>query len=381
MKSNLFFFTIFIVCLVVISVTSASVLEIQFRGEPEIIYEFQEGYHFNTIHTDGTYILIKETQPNDLQLQDQATEGYEYFGNLYLYDIDHDFLTRIPGNIPPRIATISNGTVYWKSAKFASQIPDEALGNMRFAEYYYQYTPGDEVPVKINIPQNSGMIDFATDGLHLVMSRNEMLTEGKLEPTLTLFDLQTGDEKRIPVFGGLDPYSLELSGDYLIYSDSAMLIPDVNDRRIHIYSIHSGQTHHLEKRDGVGQSIRGLWGDNLFYAEYDLMDYPTIMESDYFLLNLTTNRTQSIEIQKDITSELIHPSVVVFTDIDESTGRQVVKFAHLDMPPVTQPIITTSNTEQTPPPQPTQAGSLLALTIGLIAFVLACVFAILWREK
>ncbi|MDE2519044.1 MAG: hypothetical protein O0W93_06490, partial [Methanocorpusculum sp.] len=113
MKSNLFFFTIFIVCLVVISVTSASVLEIQFRGEPEIIYEFQEGYHFNTIHTDGTYILIKETQPNDLQLQDQATEGYEYFGNLYLYDIDHDFLTRIPGNIPPRIATISNGTVYW----------------------------------------------------------------------------------------------------------------------------------------------------------------------------------------------------------------------------------------------------------------------------
>ncbi|MCQ2355720.1 MAG: hypothetical protein MJ014_01675 [Methanocorpusculum sp.] len=104
---------LFLLLITILCTASAAAVPITIVGEPQTIYEFQEGYYFNTVVTDGNYVLIAERKPNDAQKTGKPVEGYRWLGSLYLYDIKRGILEEIPGKIPSEWAVLENGTVYW----------------------------------------------------------------------------------------------------------------------------------------------------------------------------------------------------------------------------------------------------------------------------
>lgn len=87
------------------------------------------------------------------------------------------------------------------------------------------------------------------------MIRSEVLREGVLERTLTLFDLRTGEWERLPLENQPDAYYFGVSGDYLVYTDDGRDLPVPTDRYIHVYSISSRETYDIERPNGYVQSI------------------------------------------------------------------------------------------------------------------------------
>lgn len=146
---------LFLLLITILCTASAAAVPITIVGEPQTIYEFQEGYYFNTVVTDGNYVLIAERKPNDAQKTGNPVEGYRWLGSLYLYDIKRGILEEIPGKIPSEWAVLENGTVYWIDGSYGKKVtaPDGFV-YLEYTTHYYQYTPGDPAPVEIAIPQN-----------------------------------------------------------------------------------------------------------------------------------------------------------------------------------------------------------------------------------
>ena len=111
----------FLLLLIVICTASAAAVPITVVGEPQTIYEFQEGHYFNTVTTDGKYVLIAEKMPNSAQKTGKPIEGYKWLGSLYLYNIAQKTLEKVPGDIPSDQAVIANGTVYWIDGSYGKK--------------------------------------------------------------------------------------------------------------------------------------------------------------------------------------------------------------------------------------------------------------------
>ncbi|MCZ0861697.1 hypothetical protein [Methanocorpusculum vombati] len=373
---------LFLLLITILCTASAAAVPITIVGGPEIIYEFQEGYYFNTVVTDGNYVLIAERKPNDAQKTGRPVEGYRWLGSLYLYDIERGVLEEIPGEIPSEWAVLENGTVYWIDGSYGKKVtaPD-GLAYLEYTTHYYQYTPGDPAPVEIPIPQNCHLTRFATDGVHLAMIRSEVLREGVLERTLTLFDLRNGEWERLPLRNQPDAYYFGVSGDYLVYTDDGRDRPVPTDRYIHVYTISSKETYDLERPDGYVQSIDCIWGETLLYNQVPIKgDTDGNYRGEQYLINLRTKETEQVTFSEDLSPLNMYPPYAAFWKKDESTGRLVAQLATLDMPLIMRST-TPPMMEEPLSPQTTQAGTPLGMTLGLIAFVLACVLAVLWRKK
>lgn len=98
------------------------------------------------------------------------------------------------------------------------------------------------------------------------------------------------------------------------------------------------------------------------------------------MLNLKTMETEPLILPDGSHPTLVDPPYALLSQWDETIGVTTVKLAEIDLPPIVQPTTIPPTMEEPLPPQTTQAGTPLGMTVGLIAFVLACVLAVLWRE-
>ncbi|MCZ0859891.1 hypothetical protein O0S10_01450 [Methanocorpusculum sp. MG] len=366
---------VFLFCVVVsCCIFSASALDVNIVGEPEIICEFQEGYAVNDVILNENYILLTEYLWNDAVSRENQ-EGYLSTGSMYLYDINKKTLTPIPGNIPSSSAQLAkNGTVYWITPSYCIPNGDQ-YGNTISHREFYSYTPGDASPVKHVVPGN----DFLTDGQYFLSMQSDYWPR---DASLTLSDLRTGEKKSLYLNDSPSPSAVLLSGDTLVYySELPMGVSDA-ENQIHVYNISSG-TEILLSVDvrGYSRILQNLWGEKLVYDLYDPVKKSSFTPPIFEMFDLSTGDTESLVLPDGVYASRMYPPYAVLSEYDSSRDTITFRLATLDMPPITQatPILPTE--KQTLPPQPTQAGSPLALTIGLIAFVLACVFAVLWREK
>ncbi|MCZ9311860.1 MAG: hypothetical protein O0V67_00640 [Methanocorpusculum sp.] len=200
--------------------------------------------------------------------------------------------------------------------------------------------------------------------------------------SLTLSDLRTGEKKSLYLNDSPSPSAVLLSGDTLVYySELPMGVSDA-ENQIHVYNISSGTDVLLDIDDrGNSRHLRNFWGNTLVYELYDPVKKSYFTPPNIEMFNVCTGEAASLILPDGVDASRMYPPYAVLAEYDPSRDTITFRLATLDMPPITQatPILPTE--KQTHPPQPTQAGSPLALTIGLIAFVLSCVFAVLWREK
>ena len=113
-----------------------------------------------------------------LKKKEKPIEGYKWICYLYIYIILHKKLWKKFQVISySEQAVIANWTVYWIDGSYGKKtIAQDGFEYLEYTtHYYYHYTPGDADPIEINIPQNCHLINFATDGMHLAMTRNEVL--------------------------------------------------------------------------------------------------------------------------------------------------------------------------------------------------------------
>ncbi len=345
---------VFLFCVVVsCCIFPASALDAKMIGEPQIIHESAPDYFVRLSVSDDRYIVMPE-----FHLKMDKT------GRVYLYDLSQRFLSTVPGSLSAADSkvVVANGVIYF-------------IGN----DGFYSYIPETDTPVKLDIPRSSGGNSFVTDGQYFITMRGDYWPR---DLTFMQYNLQTGEQKQIYPGGCPDPNGpMFLSGDYFVYSDSGMLVADPSKRYLHAYNISSGETITLPKEEGYSQYLCNIWGDTIFYELFSLADnaYPDPPERR--MLNLKTMNTEPLILPDRIHPSQVYPPYALLSQWDETTEITTVKRVEVDLPLIARPTTVSSVTEQTHPPQPTQAGSPLALTIGLIAFVLACMLAVLWREK
>lgn len=191
-----------------------------------------------------------------------------------------------------------------------------------------------------------------------------------------------GEQKQMYPGGYPDPNNpMFLSGDYFVYSDSEMLVADPTKRYLHAYNISSGETITLPKEEGYSQYLCNIWGDTIVYDLFSLAEnaYPEPPERRMF--NLKTMETEPLLLPDGIHPSLVYPPYALLSQWDETTEVTTVKRVEVDLPPIVRPTTIPPTMEEPRSLQTTQAGTPPGMTIGLIAFVLSCVLAVLWREK
>ncbi|MDU9375903.1 hypothetical protein McpSp1_04820 [Methanocorpusculaceae archaeon Sp1] len=408
-----YFSGVFALCVVAILISSpAYALEIS--EKPEIIYEFQDEYFYKNIATDGNYILISELKSNKDQ-QNDLTSEFRWIGNFYLYDISDKTLRAIAGDSPvPGLAKILDGVVYYKSA--SKQNPT-----------YYRYKPETISPEKLNIPTDRGSENFITDGTYFIVATGTSWPDNVI---LTLYNLQTGDSQKIPTLVNPDPDRFYLSGTDIIYQQ----LRDAGNNLIYIYNITSGQTKTTGTQDNY-QMLLGASENNILYLwneeatpqdgkyQLNVQDIKTgkttiICDEPMYLAAAPERKTMNYQMAQIWGSTILWPGttyesdirhsstqlygislnentevqlllknfsgweqifskdILTWIDTNDQTGTTTVYMTELIVSPTMEPLKPVSIA-----PSSTTAGSPIGMIIGTIAFVLACVLAILWRKK
>ena len=103
---------------------------------------------------------------------------------------------------------------------------------------------------------------------------------------------------------------------------------------------------------------------------------------EHYIINMRSKDIEPVVFSEDLSPLQIYPPYAAFWRMDESSERLVARFVMLDMSLITpSPVAPPTEDMQVVSPQPTQAGSPAGMTIGMLAFVLSCVLAVLWRKK
>lgn len=360
--------------LILICIFPVTALDVKMIGEPEIICEFSEGYAVNDVILNENYILLTEYLWNDVVARENQ-EGYLSTGSMYLYDINKKTLTPIPGNIPSASAQLAkNGTVYWITPSYCTPNGDQ-YGNTISHKEFYSYTPGDAVPVRHDVPGN----DFLTDGQYFLSMQSDYWPR---DVSFTLFDLRTSEEKSLYLKSVPSPSAILLSGDTIVYYSELPAGMSDADNQIHVYNISSGTEILLDIDDrGNSRLFRNLWGNILVYELYDPVKKSYFTPPIIEMFDLHTGEIESLILPDGVDASWMYPPYAVLAEYDASRDTITFKLATFDMPPIRQATTIPPTIEEPHPPQTTQAGTPLGMTVGLIAFVLACVLAVLWREK
>ncbi|MDV0441122.1 hypothetical protein [Methanorbis furvi] len=352
MGSKLLFTFIFSL-LIIMCLPTALALEVKTLSEPQIIHESTPDYFVRLSVSDDRYIVMPE-----FHLKKDKK------GRVHLYDLSQHSLSTIPESLSAAGSNVvvANGVIYF-------------IGTNGF----YSYIPESNTLVKLDISVSSGGNGFATDGVHFI---NWYGNYWPRDLTFMLYNFQTGEKKQIFPGGYPDPNNpMFLSGDYFVYSDSGMLVADPSKRYLYAYNISSGETTTLPKENGYSQYLENIWGDTIVYSLFSLVDneYPDPLQ--YRMLNLKTHEKEPLILPNGIHPSQIYPPHALMSQWDEGTGVITVKLVEVDLPPIVRSTIVSQMEEQTLSPQPTQTGTPLGMTVGLIAFALACVLAVLWRKK
>lgn len=266
------------------SITPAIALEN--INSQQILYEFQRGYEFNSIDTDGNYILISELGPNNAQKTDNFEEGYTQLGSLYLYNITGKSLTQVPGNIPANQAMIVDGVVYYKSEDYRYPITKNGHKIMDSERSYYRYKPGSSTLEKLSIPTEKGLENFITNGKQLLTVTG---TPWPTNVSLTLYDLETGNTQKLPTAVHPDPDRIFLLDNNVIYQQ----LKDSGNNLIYIYDISKDQTRTIGIAGQDYQMMLDVSGNNLLYL---WNENPKPLDGEYQLrvLNITTGKTKIV---------------------------------------------------------------------------------------
>ncbi len=417
-------FTILFLSVLILSGTY-TVAGFELSGEPMTIYEFQKGYTINSIATDGTYILICEKKPNQKFYGNYFTEGYNWMGTLYLYNISGETLTIVPGDIPADFGTIVNNTVYWKSAAYRYPVLEDKHTNMYQTQTYYQYIPGDSTPQKLNIPCDKPISRFLTDGIQFITITGDPQTNNI---SLTKYPLTVGNSEIIPTLTNPEPDRVLLHENMIIYQGQERSTQNV----VYIYNMGTGHTLTFEPKENESRQILGasennlllLWNENTNPADgkYQLRmlntrtgETKTICNDSMYLYPAPNMKTMNYHTAT-ISGETILWSGTTFGSeiqnatrqlygysLDENTGVQLLSDDFSGYMPITVEniimwigyddltnrqtvhMVKTDVSDTLPPisaePSATTAGNPISMTLGTAAFAVACILADLRRKK
>lgn len=372
----------------------------------KILYTFQDGYLFNSIDTDGEYILISELKPNK-----NKDEPY-WSGNLYLYDINEKKLIDVPGDTPSfGAAKVVNNIVYYKTADRVNPI-------------YYSYKPEEKSAKRLDVSAKIGGENFVTDGkIFLTISG----TQWPYNISLTLYNLQNSDTKNIVTLVNPDPDRIFLSDSKIIYQS----LRESGNNHIYSYDIESNQTKIFFEEIFEYQMLIGTSGNNLIYlwnenakpgdGKYQLrvLDMVTeevkiICDEPMYIESAPERKTMNYHTAQISGPTIVWSGTTFGTDIQSSTeqlygfsldknyGVQllsdnfsgwVVKVfedkvvwiennSQTNQDVVYMMELRTSGEKQFEDSMLTKiTESSVNMIIGFTAFLLSCYFAILWRKK
>ncbi|WP_338093511.1 hypothetical protein [Methanorbis furvi] len=229
--------------------------------------------------------------------------------------------------------------------------------------------------MKLNVPGE----DFVTDGHYFLSMQSDYWPR---DITFTLSDLLTREQKPLYLGGTPSPDAILISGDYLVYfPDPSAGISDAADQ-IHVYNLSSETEDLIENNEeGYSRYLQNIWGDILACELGDPAKRSNLTPPRFETINLKTHETESLQLPEGSNPSWVYPPYAVLPEYNEASDKILIKLATLEMPPVVQSIAAVSSTEQMVLPESTRAGSPLAMTFGLITFALACVLAIIWRNK
>ncbi|MCZ0861694.1 hypothetical protein [Methanocorpusculum vombati] len=391
-----------IVFLLLISLWIPPVVALELSEEPKIIYEGKEGYGLYAV-TDGKYILIGEEQARSNF--GTNTEGYQFTGTLYLYDIAEKNLREIPGNIPPYINyfTVINDMIFWQSAPY-KKYPER--GKEEITSSVYQYTIGETMSKKLEI---SSFAD--TDGVHMVLVHGMQMHPENIR--IEVYDLETGKRTAVPGSDNIGIGSVRISRDLVVWSED---LPTGNGM-IYLYNLTSDTRTTIQADKGEYLSVMDLDDSTLTY-----LHKTNRKTNDIRSINLATNETFVLSNQPmryairadpplvawsvypDYSTEkpqrpvyvtsLIETSEPIFLAEEgrvESVGNGVVVWSGwnesaefqqtISMAKLTGDGVSVPQSADVQPPQTTMAGVPMNIAIGSIAFALSCVLAFVWRKN
>lgn len=364
------------------------------------------------IDTDGRYGIIFGCWKNETMEQYSHKEGFEYDGEILIYDTANGKLSKVPGNIPPEYQAVSieDGIITWTSTGYRFPIDN---GNMRQETAVFQYTIGED------LPKHSG----AVPGRVTREENGKILTvigyDNHPEDTIvSVYDVKSKTTEQIPVSAEISPTTTTITGDYVLWQKQ----PRGGDGKIHYYNLITKETAAL----GDGKTYLSLLDANegfVLYRESTTREYPP-QTSTLRAMDLKTKETTLIT-DTPVISASIDPPVVVWSEInrigsdrkdwtyplyagslaekekrvllsenavsaaaqgnlviwmnwDENSGVTRIHLAQLDVPGKHADMHTPQMEEAVP--ATTEAGMPLRYSVGMLAFVLACVLAVLCRK-
>lgn len=364
------------------------------------------------INTDGRYGIIFGCWKNETMEQYSHKEGFEYDGEILTYDAVNGKLSKVPGNIPPEYhaVSIADGVITRTSAGYRFPIDN---GNMRQETAVFQHTIGEDLPKRSGaVP---GRVTKEENGKILTVIGSDNHPEGT---EVSVYYVKRKTTEKIPVSAEISPPTTTIAGDYVLWQKQ----PQSGDGKIHYYNIITKETASLDD----GKTDLSLLDANegfVLYRESTTRECPP-QTSTLWAMNLKTKETTRIT-DKPVVSASIDSPVVVWSEVnrngsdrrdwmyplyaasltdkelpvlldqnaetatargnlviwmnrDENTGGTRIHLAQLDVPG--NPAVLHTPQTQEAVPATTEAGMPLRYSIGMLAFVLACVLAVLWRK-
>ncbi len=393
-----------LLCMTAFCIIPAAALEI--AEGPVLIHETDLPVHALT--TDGRYLVISGDWKNNTLETYHHKEGFTFDGLLLLYDSRTGTLEKIPGNVPPDYygAAISDGVLLWTSAPY--QFPTNN-GNMRQEKAAFQYTVGEKWPEYAGSPQ--GRLDGGDNGTFLIITGESNRPELK---KMFVYDAAARTAEQIPAQN--PPAIGKITGDTVVWSENG----NTGDGKIRVYNRSTHETTTIGE-DGTYHGLFDATENTVLHLQSQSKKYN---EGPFELraTSLTTGETHIITDHQVINAKIDPPIViwtekhqngddrtyplyaaslteagdpvlispdaggaaevlgnlVVWSEWNDTTGITSIRMIRLNIPDMVPEIA--ASVPQTLMPETTESGMPPQFIIGTIAFVLACLLAVLWRK-
>ena len=307
-----------------------------------------------------------------------------------------------------------NGTAFWESAPYKRI---EVHGGSMMESRVYCYSPGDAAPEKLPIPKFTD-----TNGVRILsVSGSEMYPNAT---AVSVYNLRTGETVQLAASERMQMDSAKISGDLVAWSE----LRKTGSGQIYLCNLSSGDRQTIGESGKEYLSLQDITGDQIFF--FRSRERSLTETYEYCRMDLSTGiRTVLKEVSpKHSGAAIAYPLYVWTVPIEsESYGQEQKIFAEyldeqedpcfvgtfegilydaernivvwagwnaesnhatISMAGFTGDTkssnITASQTKTTgvsSVPLPTASASSLNVTVGSIAFALACVLAVLWRKK
>ena len=391
-----------LLCMTAFCSIPAAALEI--AEGPVLIHTTDLPVH--ALATDGRYLVISGDWKNNTLETYHHKEGFTFDGLLLLYDSRTGTLKEIPGNIPPDHygTAISDGVLLWTSAPY--QFPTNN-GNMRQEKAAFQYTIGETWPEYTDSPQ--GRLESGDNGTFLIITGADNHPEQK---KMFVYDAKTKNTEEIPIQN--HPMLGKITGDNILWNGNT------GDGKIHLYNRSTHETTTLGE-DGTYHSLFGAAENTVLHLQSQSKKYN---EGPFELrtTSLTTGETHIITDHRAVNAKIDPPIVIwteehrngddrtyplyaaslteagdpvlispdaggaaevlgnliIWSEWNDTTGITSIRMIRLNIPGTVPEIA--ASAPQTLMPETTESGMPPQFIIGTIAFVLACLLAVLWRK-